>query len=490
MRTALALLIAVLYCGPANAGDWSRFRGPNGSGVAETADLPAAFGLYKNLIWKTTLPAGHSSPVLSGPFIFLTAFEKAKLWTLCLRRDTGREVWRRECPRVRAEPLDKRNGPASPTPVADGNNVYVFFGDYGLIGYDFEGRERWRTPLGPFHNFYGMGASPILADDKVVLVCDQSSDSFVVALGKDDGRIRWKTARPEALSGHSTPIVYHPSQGSTQILAPGSFRLDAYSAESGESVWWAHGLASEMKSTPALGADTVYVSGYNTPENDPGRQIAIPSFEDILAAHDADKDGQISLKEAPDERTKMYFPFIDLDRDGRISAAEWKIFAATMAAENGLLAIHIGGHGDVTQSSLRWKYQKSIPQLPSTLLYKNVLYMVNDSGILTTLDPATGTVFKQARLRGAADRYFASPVAADNKVYFVAHSGIVTVLKAGRDQEILAVNDLDDECYATPAIADGRIYIRTRSALYCFGLPAPLSHRTPSAPVLALVLHG
>jgi len=163
--------------------------------------------------------------------------------------------------------------------------------------------------------------------------------------------------------------------------------------------------------------------------------------------------------------------FIDLDQDGFITAAEWKIYAATMGAENALLAIRPGGHGDATSASLVWKYQRSVPQLPTALLYQNVLYMLNDTGVLTTLDPATSAVFKQGRVRGAADRYFSSPVASDSKVFLISETGIVTVLKAGGNQEILAVNELDEECYATPAIADGRIYIRTRSTLYCFGKP-------------------
>ena len=146
-----------------------------------------------------------------------------------------------------------------------------------------------------------------------------------------------------------------------------------------------------------------------------------------------------------------------------MDAAEWKAYQQSMAAENGLLAIDLRTH------KLKWKYHKAIPQLPSTLLYKDVLYMINDSGVLTTLNPQTGEVFKQARLRGAADNYFASPVAADGKVYFVGKSGAVTVLKAGGAQEMIAFGELDDECYATPAIAAGRIYIRTRSALYAFG---------------------
>ncbi len=193
MSTALiscALLAVCLWGADIKAADWPRFRGPNGSGVADTSGLPTEFGAGKNLVWKTPLPPGHSSPVLSETRIFLTAWEGDSLFTYCLNRADGRILWRRQCPRSRKEPLDKRNSPASPSPVTDGKNVYVFFADFGLVSYRADGRERWRRPLGPFHNVYGMGASPILADDKVVLVCDQGADSFVIAVGKNDGRVR------------------------------------------------------------------------------------------------------------------------------------------------------------------------------------------------------------------------------------------------------------------------------------------------------------
>jgi outer membrane protein assembly factor BamB len=124
----------------------------------------------------------------------------------------------------------------------------------------------------------------------------------------------------------------------------------------------------------------------------------------------------------------------------------------------------------VTATALRWKYQRSKPQCPSTLVYRGVIYMINDGGILTTIDPANGQLFKQGPLRGGVDKYYASPVAAHGKVFFVGNSGVVTILKAGPDQEILSVDELDDECFATPAIANGRIYIRTHGMLYCFGL--------------------
>ena len=140
-----------------------------------------------------------------------------------------------------------------------------------------------------------------------------------------------------------------------------------------------------------------------------------------------------------------------------------------MEAEHLLLASKGGGRGDQTANAIRGRHTKPVPQVPSTLLYHGVLYMINDSGILLSFDPATGNVLKQGRLHGAIDKYFSSPVAADDKVYLIGQGGQVSVLKAAGDWQVLAVNELDDECYATPAIADGRIYIRTRSALYSFG---------------------
>jgi outer membrane protein assembly factor BamB len=454
-----------------NAEDWPRFRGPNGLGVGDIAALPAELGPGPNVGWKTTLPPGHSSPVVSGEQVFLTAHEGDALLTIALDARTGAVRWRREAPRDRTTAVDKRNGPASPSPVVDGRSVIVFFQDYGLVAYDLEGRERWRTPLGPFQNVYGLGASPIVVDESVVLVVDQGRGSFVAAFGKDDGRLRWKTPRPEALSGHSTPSVYRPASGPALILAPGSFRMDAYDARTGESVWWVNGLPSEMKSVPVVDGDTVYVSGYSSPENEPGAHKPVPSFEAVRKEYDKDGDGQISATEAPEGPVRDYLPFSDLDHDGRLDASEWATFAASMAAENGLLAFRLGGRGDATPTALRWRYQRSVPQLPSPLLYRGVLYMINDGGILTTLDPASGEVLKKGRLHGAVDHYYASPVGGDGKVYFVTRSGTVVTVKAGPEQEVLAVRDLDDECTATPAIAGGRIYLRTRSALYCFRRP-------------------
>jgi outer membrane protein assembly factor BamB len=450
--------------------EWAQFRGPNGTGISASKGLPVEFGPTKNVVWKTPLPAGHSSPVLGRDRIFLTGFEASRLWTIAVDRKNGKVLWRREVPRNRADRLQKPNNPASPSPVTDGENVFVFFQDFGLLAYDKDGKERWRVPLGPFNSFYGMAASPILIDDLVVLPCDQDTGSFMLAVEKKTGRVRWRTDRPEVISGYSTPIIYRPREGPAQIVVPESFQLSAYSVTNGERVWWVRGLACEMKSIPAAEGDTIYINGWGWPENQPGKQIKVAPFEEILPKHDANKDGKIAKTEAPDEKLKsdLYFSVFDLDRDGLLNARDWEVYRAMMAAENGLLAIRLGGRGDMTDKNILWRYQRPVPQVPSTLLYKGVLYMVNDGGVLISFDPATGKVLKQGRLQGAIDKYFASPVAADDKVYMVGEGGAVSVLKADGDWNILTVNNLEDECFATPAISGGRIYIRTRSTLYCF----------------------
>jgi len=492
----LVALLAVFAATGAAAEDWPQFRGPNGSGVSVSTGLPEVFGPEKNVVWKTPLPPGHSSPVLTRDRVFVTAYaeEKAvssqqsaggakgdareknhKLLVICLDRRTGKLLWQREVPRSREGRLQNVNNPASPSPVTDGTNVYVFFQEFGLVSYDGAGKERWRLPLGPFNMFYGFGASPILVDDKVILPVDQDSpSSYLIAADKDSGRVRWKVDRPAVISGYSTPIIFQPKQGPKQVVVPESFQLSAYSVADGKRVWWVRGLACEMKSIASSDGEYVYINGWGFPQNQPGEQIGTIPFEEAWARYDKDKDKLIAKSEVAgaermDKMLRDAFEAFDMDRDEKLSAKDWEVFRGMMASENGLLAIRLGGQGDQTATAIRWRYQRPVPQVPSTLLYKGVLYMINDSGILLSFDPATGRVIKQGRLHGAIDKYFASPVAADGKVFLVGQGGQVSVLKAAGDWQVLAVNELDDEVFATPAIADGRVYIRTRSALYSFG---------------------
>jgi outer membrane protein assembly factor BamB len=473
-----ALLIVIGALTNAVADDWSQFRGPNGTGVSPTTGLPSEFGPNKNVVWKTELPSGHSSPVLTKDRIFVTAHDNYALFVICLDRQTGKILWRKQVPRAKVGKFQNVNGPASPTPVTDGTNVYVFFHEGGLVSFDALGKERWKYAVGPFNIFYGFGASPILVDDKIILPVDQDHPaSYLIAVDKDTGKLRWKVERPAVISGYSTPIVYQPAQGAKQIIIPESFQLSAYSVADGKRVWWVRGLACEMKSIASHDAEYLYINGWGFPQNQPGQQVKTTGWDEALNKYDKDNDDMITKAEisaiasaAPmDKMLSAAFEAFDMNRDEKLNTSDWEVFRAMMASENGLLAIKMGGTGDQTEKAIRWRYQKPVPQVPSTLLYRDVLYMINDSGILLSFDPATGTVIKQGRLHGAIDKYFSSPVAADDKVFLIGQGGQVSVIKATGQWEVLAVNELDDECYATPAIADGRIYIRTRSALYAFG---------------------
>lgn len=455
---ALTLLFALDL-----SAQWTQFRGPNAQGVAGDHPLPIEFSPERNVIWKTPLPPGHSSPVLTRDRIFVTAFEPGRLSTICLSRAGGKLLWRRDLAPTLENKVRKPNNAAAASPVTDGHSVYVFFQDFGLVAYSKDGKERWRVPLGPFRIYYGYGASPVLAGGKVILPVDQDGGgSYLLAVDATTGKIRWKTKRPDVISGYSTPVVY-----GKHLLIAESFQLSAYSIATGEREWKVAGLACEMKSVPSISGNRLFVNGWGFAENQPGRQILLGPFDDALAAGDADRDGRMARLEMPHERLKSpgYFSAFDLDSDGRLDRAEWDVARAMLAAENGLLAI------DLDKRTIEWKYQKPVPQVPSTLLYRGVLFMVNDSGILISFDPATGTVIKQGRLQGAIDKYFASPVGAAGKVWLVSQDGTVSVVSASGEWEVERVNKLGEEVFATPAIVEGRIFLRTRDALYCFGLP-------------------
>lgn len=466
----LLLSLTITTKSETNSLEWPQFRGLNGCGTSKTTGLPLEFGPDKNVIWSIPLSEGHSSPVLTENHIFVTSVEGESLLTICLNRQNGRIIWRKKAPRPRKEKFDNRNNPASPSPVTDGKNVYVFFPDFGLLAYDIAGKELWRFPLGPFNNTYGMGASPILADEKVILVCDQQTDSFIIAVNKNTGKVVWKTERPEAKSGHSTPIIYNPEGQGTQILVPGSFLLTSYSAETSKKIWWVGGLAFEMKSIPVIQNDVLYINGYATHLNQPDNKVEIPTFKQALTRYDKDKDGQLKKKELPDVEPYGFFIFVDLNHDGALDAEDWGFFQAAMASLNGMLAIRLGGRGDMSANNMAWFYRRSVPQLPSPLLYKNILYMINDGGIVTTFKPENGEVIAQGRVRQAGSHFYSSLVAADDKVFIISLRGIVTVLKPDGSLDILAQSNLNEQCYATPAIADGKIYLRTVKTLYCFGL--------------------
>jgi outer membrane protein assembly factor BamB len=280
--------------------------------------------------------------------------------------------------------------------------------------------------------------------------------------------VEWKVERPESTRCYSTPALLHPKEGPAELIVPGSYQLTSYNAETGEKLWWIRGLSWQPKSTPVVDGETVYAHWWEA-----GGEAEVPtetpSFAEMLAKYDKDHDGRLSPGELGEEpRLLRNMGDIDLDGNGYLEERDWNFYRAKRASRNALIAVRHGGRGDLTGTNLIWRMQKFLPNVPSPLLYQGVLYLVKDGGIVTSLDPKTGKILKQGRLAGALDTYYSSPVGGAGKVYMISQNGKASVLKAGGEWEVLAVNDLDDECYATPALVDNRIYLRTRSTLYCF----------------------
>src|SRR5438445_855648 len=225
MARLRACLIATVTACMLSGADWPQFRGVNSSGVSDATNLPLEFGPARNVIWKTALPAGHSSPVLTKDRIFLTAFDASKLYVITLDRESGKILWRREVPRPRKQELNKNNSPASPSVATDGKNTYAFFTDFGLVSHGPDGEERWRVPLGPFNNPFGLAASPVLANGKVIQVCDSETASFAIAVDQKSGRTVWRVERPAMTRGFSTPVLYQPKGGAMQVLVAATHRF-------------------------------------------------------------------------------------------------------------------------------------------------------------------------------------------------------------------------------------------------------------------------
>jgi len=400
MRLRLLLSIAVSLCVfTARSEDWPQFRGPGGRAVSETATPPIGFGPSSNLLWKVAIPEGISSPIVTGERIFLTAPDE----TIALDRKDGRILWRR--------PLGSGGNPR-PTPVTDGKFLYVFFGSIGVISYDLDGQEQWRQPIAkPDSN---ATASPILIDDKLIIVCDGDTGSFVEAYDKKSGRSLWRAERPEFLLARATP--FHWKHGrEEELIVSGSFALTSYDPNNGREKWRLPGSARWAMSSPAAGENLLFV---------------------------------LTMKEGRGEE--------DLTQ---LSVASRKDPSALRAIRP-----------DLCGDRVAWNSVRSLPYGNSPLYYKERLFTVKSGGFVTAYDAKTGESIYQDQRINAPDDYWSSPVAAAGRVYFASEKGVVTVMDATADTPtILAQNKLNEQILATPALIDQTILIRTAKNLYSFG---------------------
>jgi outer membrane protein assembly factor BamB len=426
-----ALLATVALSNVARAAEntgkawWPQFRGPNSTGIGE-GKPPIQFGPAQKVLWKTAVGSGISSPVVWDDRIFLTEFDRPnkQFATVGIDRRNGKILWRRTVNAAEIEKVHEVSNPAAPTPVTDGERVYVYFGSYGLVCYDLKGNQQWEKKLPLPDNPYGAVASPIIAGDLLVLN-HQGKDAYLLGLNRRDGRQVWRTDRSLFQFGWSTPVRWQHDGLDEIIVLGGDFkpnqRLMAYNLADGAERWWIAGLPPCGKSTPVAGGGLLF--------------FAAP---DIILEPAA-------IKKNPDRAEQFY---------------------AKNASR--LVAVRPGGTGEVNETRIAWSEHKGVPGVPSPLYYEGRIYTFLNGGIVYCREAATGKLLYSGRL-GALGDYYASPVAADHKVYIASSEGVVSVLDAGEELKVLATNNLDGAILATPAIVDGKIYVRTESHLYAFG---------------------
>ena len=468
-----AWVLLFTFAGLMAASDWPRFRGPNGTGVSADRDLPAELSRDRNVLWKVKTSKGHSSPMVADGRVWITGFEGEDRILLCFDAKTGALVWRKAVKREHAVTVNPQNGPTTPTPATDGKSIFIYYPEVGLLAYDREGNERWRVPLGPFGSIQGMAVSPIVVAGNVVLLVDTPEEAWLVAYDAATGKQAWKVERPIGwLGGYATPSVYQPKDGPEQIVVAGAVELTGYNARTGERIWWARGVTIEPAALPLVADGSVY-----TIEPTVSEDGGAPPFDALLRKYDKNKDGKLQISELAGEGVSdkiMYRIAKSVDKntgngDGAVTEEEWNKAFNSDDPGGGLVRTRIAGTGDVTKTNVVWRHTKGVPYVEAALYYQGLIYVIKTGGILTVFDPETGKVLKESRLKDGIGEYYAQPVAGDGKIYFVSEEGKISVIKAGAEWEMLSSGEVEGSVIATPAIADGRIYLRTDESLYCFG---------------------
>jgi len=418
--------------------NWTRFRGPDASGVAaDDARLPDVWDQQKNVLWKAPIPGrGWGSPIVWGERVFVTAvhsdddYESPKAglylgggrseppdsvhhWMVyCLSLETGELLWKHEAhvgkPKV---PRHPKSTYAAETPTTDGKRLYVLFGDVGLYCYDLEGKPIWSHKIEPKKTFfsYGAAASPVVAGDQVVMVYDNQEESYLAAYDCETGDQRWRVER-DNLSTWATPLVWNHGE-ETEIVVPGVAENRAYGID-GSLLWQFNGQMSALVIPSPLVVDgLLYItSGYFQDKRRP-----------VFAIKPGAR-GEIGLED-----------------------------------------------GETANQSIAWSLKKMGPYNTSPLVVGGYYYTLLDQGMITCHNAKTGElVYNRKRFPQGAS-FTASPWSYNGKVFFLDEEGQTYVMPVGEEFTIEHVNSLDELCISTPAICQGKLLLRTASQIYCIG---------------------
>ncbi len=403
--TFLAIAASSLPGAAASAQEWTRFRGPNGSGLATGPEIPSRWTeLEQN--WRVELPGeGHSQPVEWGGRLFLTGAAEGgnRRIAFCLRAADGDLVWEKSW-ETDAQAKHNFSSYASHSAAVDAERVYFVFGTSKagwLTAFSHAGEEKWTKDLGPYQTRHAAGSSPVVFQGRVLVAKDVQNESYLAAFDAASGDQLWRLDRESSHTSYGTPCVYTPPEGNPRALYTSHKRgFTAVDVMTGAVVWEAKVFDKRTVSSPLLGAGLVIGT------------------------------------------------------------------TGSGGGGNYLVAVHLGGTGDVTESKLAYKIRRSAPYVPTPIVKGKFLFLWSDKGIVSCVDAASGEIHWQERVGG---RYFGSPVCIDDRLFCVTHEGEVVVVSATGTFELLGRTPLGEESHSTPAVASGKLYVRTLKHLVSVG---------------------
>ena len=469
---------------------WLQFRGPNASGGApENANPPIHFGADTNVIWKTVILPGWSSPCIVDDKIFLTGFNKedSMLHAFAVNRENGEMLWKDSVKLWWNYDLHPINSYANPTVASDGKKIFAHFPGYGLIAYETDGTKCWEfrhQPLG----FNMAGASSPVVKDSVVLVninCWCGGETRIVALDCETGDSLWvinDSPHIKSLVGRaSSPVLW-----GDLVIMHQNMNVVAYNTLTGKAEWW---LATPTTgvSTPVIHGDVMYLGSW-TNFGEKSVNGLTYSFNDLIRDYDRDHDQKLKQSEMPDTlmiysrpessgepQTDMplsddrVYQQLDGNKDLALDSLEWAAFLQMLKPylePHGMLALPVTGSGELSASDVLWKVSDNTPETPSPLVIGDNIFFIKSGGIITVINRETGEVEKNERV-GAPGAYLSSPMFAGNRIYTCSYNGTVSVL-SGDDFSLLAQNKLAGKIGASPVAVDDVLYVRTDKYLYAF----------------------
>lgn len=405
----VALFTAAFALGSLPAADWPAWRGPSGNGVSSEKGLLTTWGPEKHVRWKVALPEpGNSTPIVSQGRIFLTQAEGRQRNVLCFDRANGKLRWKSGIEMAADERTHETNPYASASPVTDGERVIAWFGSGGLVCYDVDGKELWRTDLGSHDHKFGYGSSPVIHGDLCFLNFGPGVREFLVAVDKRTGKEVWRHTSPtpgveDVFGTWSTPLIVEHA-GRVELISALRGELAGHEPKTGEVLWRITNWGTQAKSSPVAGEGIVVLTGDYEPKT-----------------------------------TEV--------------------------------AVRLGGTGDVSETHVLWRIQPPRRRVGTGVIHDGHIYGTRAGGFVDCVELATGKVVWDERLPATTSTtaIWSSPVLVDGKLYIVNQGGDGFVLRAAPTYELLATNPIKEKTNSSIVVSDGEIFLRTHQALWCLG---------------------